>query len=138
MEIIVAFSAGLFSLLGAFAGAALARETEHKKWLRENRSEVFTKFLNLLSDSRKNATDAMFDETLKHYQQEIKVTEIYLSPLNYARVVCLYLPKEKRQEFRLLAQDFYALHASRTLGDSRLATMEEKLEAIQNIFEANL
>lgn len=138
MEIIVAVTAGLFSLLGAFAGAALARRTEYEKWLRENRSEVFAKFLDLLSDSQKNATDAMFDKTLERLQQDIKVTEAYQPPLDYARVVCLYLPKEKRQEFRQLARDFYALHASRSLGDSRLLKMPEKLEAIQSIFEANL
>ena len=138
MEIIVAVTAGLFSLLGAFAGAALARRTEYEKWLRQNRSEVFAKFLDLLSDSQKNATDAMFDGTLMPLQQDISVTEAYRPLLDYARVVCLYLPKDKRQEFRQLAQDFFALHATRNLGDSRLLKMPEKLEAIQSIFETNV
>jgi hypothetical protein len=43
MEIVIAITAGLFSLLGAFAGAALARRTDYERWLRENRSEVFAK-----------------------------------------------------------------------------------------------
>ena len=138
MEVIVAVTVGLFSLLGVLVGAALARRTEYEKWLRVNRSEVFAKFLNLLSDSQNNATNAMFDETLENHQQDIKVTEAYRPPRDYARVVCLYLPTEKRQEFRQLAQDFCTLHATRSLGDSRLLKMSEKLEAIQSIFETNL
>lgn len=135
MEIIIAVTAGLFSLLGAFAGAALARRTEYEKWLRENRSEVFAHFLELLFEARKNATDAMYDNSMEQLAQDIKVTEAYRPALDYARVVCLYLPKEKRKEFRGLAQEFWALHSTRGLGDSRHLKMPEKLEAIQNIFE---
>jgi hypothetical protein len=135
MEIVVAVTAGLFSLLGAFAGAALARRTDYEKWLRENRSEVFAKFLELLSEAQKNATDAMFDNSMEQLAQDIKVTEAYRPALDYARVVCLYLPKEKRKEFRALAKEFWALHSTRGMGDSRLLKMPEKLEAIQKIFE---
>jgi hypothetical protein len=135
MEIVVAVAAGLFSLLGAFAGAALARRTDYKKWLRENRSEVFAKFLELLSEAQKNATNAMFDNAMEQLAQDIKVTEAYRPALDCARVVCLYLPKEKRKEFRQLAQEFWALHSTRDMGDSRLLKMPEKLEAIQKIFE---
>lgn len=138
MEVNAAVTAGLFSLLGAFAGAALARRNEHKKWLRENRSEVFSKFLELLSDARKNATDAIFDSSLEQLKKDIKVTEAYRSVLEYVGIVCLYLPKGKRKEFRQLVQEFWALHSTRGLGDSRLLKMPEKLGAIQNIFEENL
>ena len=138
MVVIVAVTAGLFSLLGAFAGAALARRTEYEKWLRENRSEVFAKFHQLLSEAQKNATDAMFDASLSAIEQDIKVTDAYRPALDYGRVVCLYLPKDKRAEFRQLVQEFYALHATRSLGDSRLLKMPDKLDAIQNIFESQL
>lgn len=138
MEIIIAVTAGLFSLLGAFVGAVYARHTEYEKWLRRNRSEVYAKFLELLSEAQKNATDAMFDNRLEQLQQDIKVTEAYRPALDYARVVCLYLPKKNREEFRKLSKEFWALHSSRGLGDSRLLKMPEKLEAIQRIFEANL
>lgn len=138
MEAIVAVTAGLFSLLGAFVGAALARRIEHEKWLRENRSEVFARFLDLLSEARNNATDAMYEKALEQLQQDMKVTEAYRPSFDYARVVCLYLPKGKRTEFRELTKEFWALHSSRDLGDSRLQKMEQKLEAIQTIFEACL
>lgn len=135
MEIVVAVTAGLFSLLGVFAGAALTRRTDYEKWLRENHSEVFAKFLELLSEAQKNATDAMFDNSMEQPAQDIKVTEAYRPALDYVRVVCLYLPKEKRKEFRALAQEFWALHSTRGMGNSRLLRMPEKLEAIQKIFE---
>ena len=41
--VVIAVVAGLFSLLGAFAGAVLTRRTEYEKWLRQNRSEVFAR-----------------------------------------------------------------------------------------------
>lgn len=138
MEIDVAVTAGLFSLLGAFAGAALTRRSDYEKWLRENRTEVFAKFLNLLSDAQINTTDAMYDMTLEKIQQDIKITKAYLPAIDYARVVCLYLPKGKRSQFRQLTQDLWALHSTRSLEASRLQKMTEKLEEIQKIFESCL
>lgn len=138
MEVIVAVTAGLFSMIGAFLGAALARQRDYEKWLRENRSEVFAKFLNLLSEAQIKAIDAMYDMALEKIQQDVKVTDAYMPALNYVRVVCLYLPQNKRKEFRQLAQEFWALHSTRSLGDKRLQKMTEKLEEIQNIFESCL
>lgn len=138
MEPIVAITAGLFSLLGAYAGAALGRRTEYEKWLRKNRSEVFAKFIELISKAQIDATNAMFDNSLEQIQQDIKVTEAYHPALEYARIVCLYLPKNKRKVFRQLSHECWTLHSARNLGDSRLQKLTEKLEAIQNIFESNL
>ena len=42
LKIIIPFVAGLFSLLGAFAGAFLARRSDYVKWLRQSRSEAFS------------------------------------------------------------------------------------------------
>jgi hypothetical protein len=138
MESIIAVTAGLFSLLGAFAGAALSRRTDYEKWLREGRSEVFANCLELISEAQKDATYAMRDISLDEHQQNIKVTEAYSPALNYARVVCLYLPKKNRKEFRQLVHEFYALHSTKNLGDLRNQTMTNKLESIQTIFEACL
>lgn len=52
LKVVIAFVAGLFSRLGAFAGAFLARRTEYFKWLRQNRSETFAEFLAKLSAAR--------------------------------------------------------------------------------------
>lgn len=95
MDITLALTTGLFSLLGAFAGAALARRTDYEKWLREHRSEVFAKFLNLLSEAQTNATNAMFDPSIEKLAQDIRVTNAYRPALDYSRVVRLYLPTDK-------------------------------------------
>ena len=138
VSILVAVVAGLFALLGAFAGAWLTRRTEYDKWLRQNRSEVYTKFLDLLAKAHKEATDIMFDQSLEELLQNIKVTDAYMPAMDYVRVVRLYLPPETRQEFRDLAHSYFVLHSQRSLGDSRLTTMGKKLDQIQQMFEETL
>ena len=54
--------AGVFALLGAFAGAALTRGTEYEKWLRQVRTEAFATLLRELHDTRLYATTAYYDE----------------------------------------------------------------------------
>lgn len=136
--LLIAFVAGLFALLGAFAGAWLTRTTEHQKWLRQSRAEVYTKFLDLLSKAHVAATDIMCDGSIEELLQNIKVTEAYMPALDCARVVRLYLPPARRREFTELAHGYYVLHSQRSLGDSRLTTMEQRLQQIQALFEETL
>ena len=91
-----------------------------------------------LGSARKSATEALFDSSVEEASRNIRVTEAYLPAEDYARVVALYLPKEKREPFRQLVRDFIALHSQPSLGDSRLLTMEKRLEDVQRIFEAEL
>lgn len=135
MDLGTAIIAGGFSLLGAFAGSRLTRRNDYDKWLRESRSEVFSKFLDLLSEAQANATTAMFDECSDDLVKSINVIEAYRPASNYARVVSLYLPKDKRAEFKKLFNEACALHSNRDLGDSRLIKMTDKLDVIQSIFE---
>jgi hypothetical protein len=136
--LLIAFVAGLFALLGAFAGAWLTRKTEHQKWLRQSRAEAYTKFLELLSKAHIAATDIMFDRSIEELQQNIKVTEAYMPAMDCARIVRLYLPPERRQEFSDLSHGYFVLHSQRSLGDSRLTTMGQKLQKIQQLFEETL
>lgn len=138
IKLIVAIVAGLFSLLGAFSGAFFARRAQYEKWLLENRSEVYAKFLELMHKSREEVTDILFEQTTEELQREIKITEKYSRPLNYAKVVRLYLPKKERTRFQKLTNEVWALHTDRNLGDSRLLTMDKKLDEIQEIFESSL
>jgi hypothetical protein len=138
MQLITVFVTGLFSLLGVYVGAKLTRRNEFKKWQRNNRSDVYANFFNLIINARKNASDAMFDTTLETLSKDIKVTEAYYQVSEYVRIVCLYLPKKFRLEFRRLVEDFISHHTDRSIGDSRLKRMDEKLDAIQEIFEENL
>lgn len=138
VRILIAAAAGFFTLLAVFLGARLSRQTEHDKWLRQNRSEVFTKFLEFLAKAHEKATDILFDRSLEELAQNIKVTEAYMPAMDYVRIVRLYLPARKRDEFKKLAHGYYVLHSQRSLGDSRLTKMGERLDAIQAIFEDTL
>lgn len=138
VNLIVAVVAGLFALLGSFAGAFLGRRTEYEKWLRQNRSEVFAKFFNIQAEAREKATNALFDTSEEQLKRDIRVTEAYLPMSDYARVVRIYLPERLREEFMSLVREYSALHSQRSLGDSRLMRMEEKLNRIQEIFETTI
>ncbi len=137
-KLTVAIIAGLFSLLGAFAGAFLARRTQYQKWLLENRSEVFAKFLELMHEAREEVANILFEEKSEELPKAIKITEMYSKPLNYVKIVRLYLPKKERERFQQLINEVWSLHSDRDLGDSRLLTMKKKLDEIQEIFESSL
>jgi hypothetical protein len=136
--LLIAVVSGIFALLGAFIGAWLTRTTDHKKWLRERRSEAYTRFLDLLSKAHVAATDIMFDRSIEELQQNIKVTEAYIPAMDCARIVRLYLPPARRQEFSELAHGYFVLHSQRSLGDSRLTKMGDRLKLIQQLFEETL
>jgi len=137
-KLILAIVAGLFSLLGGFVGSFLARRTQYEKWLLENRSEVFSQFLELMYKAREQTTNVLYDETKGQAHNDIRITEIYTLPLNYAKTVRLYLPKNQREKFQKLAVEVWALHSDKELGFSRLSTMNGKLDEIQAILESNL
>ena len=126
------------ALAGGFMGAYFTRQTQHQKWLLEHRSEAFAKFLQLLDDAHTGALGFLFDHALQEPERGLKVLEVYRPALNQARIVRLYLPKYVRQEFYELAKDYWALHSDPALGDSRLITMGNHLERIQEIFEQEL
>jgi len=135
MELLDAFVVGLFALLGAFAGAWLARRTQYEKWLLENRSEVFARFLDLIHQGQHEAIESLSNPKSEDIVREIGVTEAYLPASAYARVVRLYLPYRYREEFQLLSRKIWALHASESLGGSRFKSMSENIDRIQAIFE---
>jgi hypothetical protein len=137
-KLLLAFATGLFSLLGGAWGAFLARRSQYEKWLRESRSNVFAKFLELIQEARSKTTDTIYDESLEKLQRDIIITEHYNIPLNYMKIVRLYLPKNSRNNFEKLGREIWSLHASIDLGQSRIQKMEEKLDEIQGIFETNL
>ncbi len=135
LDLTTAFVAGLFSLLGAFAGAFLSRRTEYMKWLRQNRSEVFGEFLSKLFQAQSKAIEVLHNGELEARERDIRVTELYSVPENYARVVRLYLPRSRREEFSRLVREVWVLHSSEKLGDPRLTKMNEKIDRLQAIFE---
>ena len=137
-KLLLAFASGLFSLLGGVLGAFLTRRTQYEKWRRESRSQVYAKFIELIQNSRKSTTVAIYDQSLDKSQRDIKITDYYNTALDYMKIVRLYLPKNLRNDFEKLGREIWSLHASIDLGQSRLAVMDKKLDDIQEIFEANL
>ena len=138
LSLVVAVVAGLFSLLGAMLGAWLGRRSEYEKWLREGKSEVFVKFLELISKAQNDAINVLHDPSLSAQPRDIRVTEVYVPALDYARVVRLYLKPAKRDSFSKLAREVYALHSTISLGSSRLGKMGEALDHMQQMFEDEL
>ena len=113
LKVVIAFVAGLFSLLGAFAGAFLAQRTEYLKWLRQNRSETFAEFLAKLADAKKAAIDVLHMSQLEALQRNSRITEIYSAPENYARILRLCLPRSRREEVSGLASPRKWVHFTR-------------------------
>jgi hypothetical protein len=138
MNILDTLTTAASALAGGFIGAYFTRQTQHHKWLLERRSEAFAKFLQLLDDAQTSARDFLFDPELEESKRGLKVLEAYRPALNQARVVRLYLSKDLREEFYNLAKHYWVLHSNPGLGDSRLGTMDEHLERIQEIFEQEL
>lgn len=138
LNTIDAFLAGLFSLLGAFAGAFIARRTDHIKWLRENRSETFAHFLVKLNEAQETGHNILLDRNLDVQKRNILFTEAYIPLENYARIVRFYLPKCVRDEFSQLVREIRTLHGSPDCGDSRLTVVGNKMDRIQAIFESAL
>ena len=136
--IVIASVSGLFAILGSFAGSYLSRSGELEKWQRETRSATFSKYLELLFEAREKATTAQYDNSLEDLPKNIKVTEAYLAVEDYVRIVCLYLPNQKRSQLKSLTREIAALHGTRELGDSRLRLMDSKLDEIQEMFEGCL
>ncbi|MDZ4346106.1 MAG: hypothetical protein U1E51_27150, partial [Candidatus Binatia bacterium] len=123
------------ALAGGLMGAYSMRQTQHHKWLLEHRSEAFAKFLQLLDDAQAGALKFLFDPGLHEPERGLKLLEVYRPALNQARIVRLYLPKNLREEFYNLAKEYWALHSTPEIGDSRLLTMGKNLDRIQAIFE---
>lgn len=134
--LLVAMVAGGFSLVGGAAGAWFSNRTDKANWLRQQQSEVFSKFLNLLASARSEASAALFDMHLEPSLRDIRVTEAYLRPETYVSVVRFYLPEQYREEFMTLFREARTLHSLVSLGDGRLLKMEKKLTRMQEILES--
>ena len=126
------------ALVGVIAGAYWTRQTQHGRWLIEQRANAFVKFLELIEVAHAKASDVTTDTTIEPVHRNIRVLEIYQPVMIQARIIRLYLPRAEREEFFTLVREYWALHTDPTLGDSRLLTMSQKLDRIQEIFEQQL
>ena len=93
VSILVAFFAGLFSLLGAFVGAWLARRTEYDKWLRQERSVAFADFLRGIHGVLMKSTDFIYNVSLTEEERDLKVTELFVELNSQEGITRLFLSR---------------------------------------------
>ena len=138
---LVAIASGLFALLGAFAGAWLSRRTEYEKWLRQERSTSFSKFLQAVHDTRMQALSLIHEpgETdLERAASDLRITELFAALQTQAGIVRLYLEPNDRERFTSLARELYALHGLSVHQAHRMKRVEQVSSELQTIFEASL
>ena len=136
--VLQAITAGLFALLGGFAGAALARRTEYEKWLRQERSTAFAEFLRQMHDARENAIETLYSTALDDQSRNIKLTEIFSHLSKQESVARLYLNKAARESLSELRKELWLQHATQEKQAGRIENAERIMNAIQKIFESQL
>jgi hypothetical protein len=90
-----ALLSGLFFILGALITLYAQRRTTSEGLLFQKRAETFTKFMLDLQEYRNEQLSIDDDQPEKN---NYSLDKIYTS----ANIVCLYLPKNSRNEFRTL------------------------------------
>ncbi|MCM2288035.1 MAG: hypothetical protein NDI67_03315 [Sulfuritalea sp.] len=133
-----AITAGLFGLLGGFAGAALTRRTDYEKWLRQEKSTTFAEFLRQMHDARENAIETLYSTSLDEQLRSIKLTEIFLRLSKQESVARLYLNNTSRESLSKLRKELWLLHATRENQADRIGNAERVMNEIQNLLESQL
>lgn len=136
--VLQAITAGLFALLGGFAGAALARRTEYEKWLRQERSTAFAEFLRQMHDAREKAIETLYSTALDDQSRNIKLTEIFFHLSKQESVARLYLNKAARESLSELRKELWLQHATRENQAGRIENAERIMNDIQKLLESQL
>lgn len=134
IELIVAFVAGLFSLLGGFLGAFLTRRTEYEKWLRQQRSTAFSGFISHLNQFRKEAIDILYDKSLDQEDKDMVISECFHELNSQEHIVRLYLTGSSRERFSELKREIWSAYSPAINQTTRLNTLESATFEIQAIF----
>lgn len=136
--ILQAIVAGLFALLGGFAGAALTRRTDYEKWLRQEMSAAFAEFLRQMHDARESAIETLYSESLDDQSRNIKLTEIFLRLSKQESIARLYLNNTSRDSLSRLRKELWLLHATRENQANRIENAERIMNDVQKLFESQL
>lgn len=136
--VVAAIVTGVLALIGGFTGAALARRNEYEKWLRQERSTVFTTFLRQMYDAQAKAIDVIYSSDEAALVRDIKVSEIFFALTAQAGVVRLYLNPDDREAFSVLVREFAAVHSPTVDQMLRLKKSEATVVQIQTTFERTL
>lgn len=130
-----ALVSGFFALLGAFFGAWLSRRTEYVKWLRQERSIAFSKYLLELHQLQNRLRDILYDRNIETQEKNIAISESF-SGLNIQKnIVRLYLESGDRKKFSVCNERIWDAYRSATTQSKRLDEVKTATEEIQTVFE---
>ena len=137
VEIQTAVISGLLALIGGFFGARFARDLEHEKWLRQERSTAFREFLTQLNDAWINSTEARWSESPP--DADGKITEKFLRLEPAKNIVRLFLEESDREPFTQLVHQRWVAQTSSALDQSSRAEKTSRaMREIQLLFEKRL
>ena len=133
----IAIISGLLALLGGFLGSRFARDLEHEKWLRQERTTAFRDFLTQLNDAWINSTEARWAGG--EPDGDGKITEQFLRLEPAKNIVRLFLAEKDRQPFAQLVHRIWVAQSSGALTQgTRAAQTSDAMDQIQRLFEKSL
>ena len=137
MEIQTALISGLLALIGGFFGARFARDLEHEKWLRQERSSAFREFITQLNDAWLNTTEAR--HTSDPLEADGRITERFLQLEPAKNIARLFLEEQDRELFTQLVHQIWVAQSSRALTpNTRAEKTATAMLQIQLLFEKRL
>ena len=138
VPLLVGVVAGLFSLLGVFVGAWLARQTDREKWLRQERSATFAEFLRQVHTVRMKSLDIIYAKSKPENEKDMQVTELFVSLNIQENIVRLYLSSQDRDTFSALKKELWLLHSPTGDQTRRIKRVDEVLSRFQCMFERSI
>ena len=132
------YIAGLFALLGAFAGAALTRRTEYEKWLRQERAQAFGVLINEVHETRLFATNEYYEGEGTEQERSTRVTEAFTKLGRHVGVARLYMSNDGRGELSEVVQGLWINCTSQGGPASRVIQLKAQMERLQKLLEGEL
>ena len=130
--------AGLFALLGGFAGAALTRRTEYEKWLRQERTKAFAEYIAQLYETRLLATRTYYDEPGTELEKSIKVTEAFTRLGRYTATARLFMSPSGRKALTLSQNSLWIDCTVQGGPANRVNQIKAHMKQIQEVLEVEL
>lgn len=137
-ELLVAITTGLLALIGGFFGSWLARRTDYERWLRQERGEAFSQFLQHLHNAWVFSVETLNDSSLSDSLADLRITEKFVALESQQNIVRLYLFKGDRETFTELIRSLWATQTRAITQGDRMEKTRQIVKAIQFILENRL
>ena len=137
-SVIPGLVAGLFALLGAFAGSALSRRSEYEKCLRQERTQAFGILVKELYETRLYATVVYYDEPGTEQEKSMKVTEAFTRLQKHLSIARLFMSESSREKLSELVNQLWLNCTAQGGPANRVIQNEELMKQIQSVLEQDL